>query len=343
MTVPDYDAVFYVSFGGPEGPDDVIPYLDNVLRGKNVPEARKMEVAHHYQAFGGVSPINAQNREVIASLRNELEAHGHALPVYFGNRNWDPLIPDTLRAMEADGIQRPLAFVTSAFSCYSGCRQYREDIRDGLAAMGRPDWVIDKIRVFFNHPGFIEASVDRLRAALDRVPDDRRNDTALLFTAHSIPDAMAGTSRYREQLDEACRLVGEAVGRSDWQLVFQSRSGPPHQPWLEPDICDVLPGIREGGAQAVAVMPIGFVSDHLEVLYDLDTEAREVCDRLGLFLARAETVGAHPRYVGMIRELIEERLADSPERLVLGRLGPSHDVCPKGCCAYTASRPTAAR
>ena len=337
-----YDAVFYVSFGGPEGMEDVMPYLDNVLRGKHVPEERKLEVAHHYESFGGISPINAQNREVIAALRDELAARGHALPVYFGNRNWHPTIPDALRRMWEDGIRRPLAFVTSAFSCYSGCRQYRENLRDGLAAIGRDDHTIDKIRVFYNHPGFIDSSADRVRDAYARVPEDLRDRMQLLFTAHSIPIAMARTSRYEEQLREACRLVGEAVGDPDWRLVYQSRSGPPAQPWLEPDICEVLPGIRRGGARAVVIMPIGFVSDHLEVLYDLDTEAREVCEEEGLFLARAGTVGAHPRYVAMIRELIEERLADNPTRLAIGRFGPSHDVCPPGCCAYQPTRPPAA-
>jgi ferrochelatase len=319
--------------------DDVMPYLDNVLRGKHVPHARKLEVAHHYASFGGVSPINAQNRAVIAALREALTSRGHALPIYFGNRNWHPLIPDALRHMAADGIRRPLAFVTSAFSCYSGCRQYRENLRDGLAAINREDVAIDKVRVFYNHPGFIEAAVDRVREAYARVPADARASVRLLFTAHSIPMEMARTSRYEEQLLEACRLVGDAVGEPAWRLVYQSRSGPPGQPWLEPDIGDVLPGIREQGSRAVVVMPIGFVSDHLEVLYDLDTEAREVCEATGLFLARAGTVGSHPRYVRMIRELIEERLTDQPNRLAIGRFGPSHDVCPADCCAYSPGRP----
>jgi ferrochelatase len=328
-----YDALFYVSFGGPEGMDDVMPYLDNVLRGKRVPHERKLEVAHHYELFGGVSPINEQNRAVIRALEAELRTRGPDLPIYFGNRNWHPLIPDTMQQMKQDGVRRALVFVSSAYSCYSGCRQYRENLRDAMEGVGEPSLAIDKIRVFYNHPGFIEANADHVREALEQVPQARRDAAVLLFTAHSIPMSMASGSRYEEQLLESCRLVAEAIGKPDWRMVYQSRSGPPHQPWLEPDVCDVLPEIKEAGAQDVLISPIGFVSDHLEVLFDLDTEAKEAAEELGLGFVRVPTVGTHPAYISMIRELIMERCAATPERRAIGRFGPSHDVCPVDCCS----------
>ncbi len=338
MALPNpYDAVFYVSFGGPEGMDDVMPYLDNVLRGKRVPHERKLEVAHHYELFGGVSPINEQNRAVIKALETELKTHGSDLPVYFGNRNWHPLIPDALQQMKQDGVKNALVFISSAFSCYSGCRQYRENLCDAMETMGEPGLAIDKIRVFYNHPGFIEANADHLRQSFQQIPEMRRDAAVLLFTAHSIPMSMATGSRYEEQLLESCRLVAEAVGRSDWRMVFQSRSGPPHQPWLEPDVCDVLPELQAAGVQDVVVAPVGFVSDHLEVLFDLDTEAKEAAEELGLNLIRTQTVGIHPAYISMIRELIEERMSESPERRAIGRFGPSHDVCPTDCCWVTTN------
>jgi ferrochelatase len=334
-----YDAVLIVSFGGPDGPDDVIPFLENVLRGRDVPRERMLEVAEHYQHFGGKSPINEQNRRLIAALERELAEHGPRLPVYWGNRNWHPLLTDTLRKMSAGGVRRALAFVTSAFSSYSGCRQYREDIARAQQEVGPAAPQVDKLRVYFNHPGFIEPMIERTRDALAQLPAERRNDALLLFTAHSIPQAMAEGCRYEAQLREACRLVGTGVGRDDWQLVYQSRSGPPRQPWLEPDIRDFL---REQQAkqpiQDVVVVPMGFISDHLEVLYDLDTEARDLCDELGIRMVRAATVGTHPRFVRMIRELIEERLSDAPHRLALGTLGPKEDVCPDDCC-LVAPRP----
>ena len=331
-----YDALLVVSFGGPDGPEDVIPFLENVLRGRNVPRERMLEVAEHYQHFGGKSPINDQNRRLIASLERELAERGPRLPIYWGNRNWHPLLADTLRQMAADGVRRALAFVTSAFSSYSGCRQYREDVARAQQEVGPTAPQVDKLRVFFNHPSFIEPMIERTRDALAQIPAERRNDALLLFTAHSIPQAMADGCRYEEQLREACQLVSAGVGRNDWRLVYQSRSGPPQQPWLEPDINDFFR--QQHANQPVRdaiVVPIGFISDHLEVLYDLDTEARQLCDGLGIRMVRAATVGTHPRFVGMIRELIEERLSDAPQRLALGTLGPKEDVCPDDCCVYT--------
>ncbi len=340
-----YEALLLVSFGGPDGPDDVIPFLENVLRGRGPavagapPRERLLEVAEHYYHFGGRSPINEQNRALVAAIERELAAHGPPLKVYWGNRNWHPLLADTLRQMAADGIRRALAFVTSAFSSYSGCRQYRENIAAAQAEVGPTAPQVDKLRVFFNHPGFIEPMIERTQAALDQIPIDRRDDALLVFTAHSIPRAMAAGCRYQEQLRETCRLVANGVDRIDWYSVYQSRSGPPQQPWLEPDINDFL---REqhalGPIRDVVVVPIGFISDHMEVVYDLDTEARSLCDELGFHMVRAATVGTHPRFIGMIRELIVERTTDSPQRLALGSLGPSHDACPDDCCLFLPRR-----
>ena len=318
---PAYDALLLVSFGGPERHEDVIPFLENVLRGRRVPRERMLKVAEHYYLFDGKTPINAQNRALIAALEREFAERGPRLPIYWGNRNWHPLLPDTLRQMEADGVKRALAFVTSAFSSYSGCRQYRENIEQAL----RPSPLrIDKLRVFYNHPGFIEAMVECCQKALRMLPQPH-----LIFTAHSIPLSFAETSRYVEQLEETCRLVAGQLGRAGSRLVYQSRSGPPAQPWLEPDIGDYLKQV-ESGAEVV-IAPIGFLSDHMEVVYDLDTEVRQICERRGIRMARAATVGVHPKFVSMIRDLILERTEGAP-RLALGNRGPSHDVCPEDCC-----------
>ena len=314
------------------------PTSTGYWKGKGVPEARKLEVAHHYQDFGGISPINAQNRELIAALREELAAHHIDLPVYFGNRNWHPLLADALGEMAAAGVERALVFVTSAFSCYSGCRQYRENLRDAATEMGEAAPTLDKLRVFYNHPGFIAANASRIQEGLDQVPAERRERTQVLFSAHSIPKSMADGSAYEQQLKESCRLVAEALGHTRWNLVFQSRSGPPHQPWLEPDICDYLEALPADSVEDVIISPLGFVSDHMEVLYDLDTEAREVCDRLGINMFRAGSVGTHPAFVSMVRELIQERLSPDAEKRALGSYGPYPDVCPQGCCAYEPPR-----
>ena len=327
-----YDAILVLSFGGPEGPGDVIPFLENVLRGRNVPRERMLEVAEHYHHFGGRSPINQQNRELIAALEVELRQCGIGLPVFWGNRNWAPYLAGTLREMAVAGVRRALAYVTSAFGSYSGCRQYLEDIDQARAAVpGAPE--IHKLRAFFNHPGFIETWSSRLAAALDGPPDAK-----LVFTAHSVPLAMADASPYVGQLREACKLVAEQAGRVDWSLAYQSRSGPPDQPWLDPDILDTLRNLAAAGVRDVAVAPIGFVSDHMEVIYDLDTEARAVADELGLRMVRVATPGSHPRFVAMIRELIQERLSGSAPR-TLGSLPSAADICAEGCCPPPPRRP----
>ncbi len=334
-----YDAVLVVSFGGPEGPDDVLPFLENVLRGKNVPRERMLAVAEHYQHFGGKSPLNDQNRALVAALRRELAAHGISLPVYWGNRNWHPLLADTLGEMSRDGIRRALGFFTSAYSSYSGCRQYRENIATAQQGVGPAAPAVDKLRVFYNHPGFIEPMIERGRDALGQIPVERRAATQIIYTAHSIPLAMADHSDYALQIAESARLVSEALGLIHFEVAYQSRSGPPRQPWLEPDIGDALRALdAKGRTRDVVIVPIGFLSDHVEILYDLDTEARQICDELGLNMVRAQTVGSHPMFVSMIRELIEERTRGVPRR-ALGRYGPSHDVCPEDCCLYERTAP----
>jgi protoporphyrin/coproporphyrin ferrochelatase len=328
-----YDALLVVSFGGPESNEEVIPFLENVLRGRNVPRERMLAVAEHYYHFGGRSPINEQNRQLIAALQAELEQHGPRLPIYWGNRNWHPLLPDTLEKMKQDGIRRALAFMTSAFSSYSGCRQYRENVAQAQAqvGLGAPD--VDKLRVFYNHPGFIDSMADRVRVALKALTEDVRRDAIVIYTAHSIPLSMAESSNYRKQLEEACRLVSAALNRTGHRLVFQSRSGPPTQPWLEPDILGFLREVKKDSlAPGVVIAPIGFISDHMEVLYDLDTEATHLCEELRLPMVRAGTAGTHPRFVSMIRELIVERMSGTRERVALGSLGASHDVCTEDCC-----------
>lgn len=333
-----YDALLIVSFGGPEGMNEVMPFLENVLRGKNVPVERMRAVAHHYELFGGVSPINAQNRTLIAALEKELKTNGPQLPIYWGNRNWHPMLTDTLRQMADDGIKHALAFFTSAYSSYSGCRQYREDIARAQSAVGARAPQIEKLRAFYNHPGFVEPNIENVRAALNQIPGERRGMAQIAFTAHSIPLSMAENCDYEAQLLETCRLVATGAGHERWRLVFQSRSGSPMQPWLEPDICDYLTELKEAGTRDVVIAPVGFISDHLEVIYDLDTEARARAEKIGLNMIRAATVGAHPAFVKMIRELILERMnADAPRRF-LGTRGASHDICPVDCCQMSAGR-----
>lgn len=328
----NYDALLVVSFGGPEKNEDVMPFLENVLRGKNVPRERMLEVAEHYYHFGGKSPINDQARALIAAVREELTRHGPKLPVYWGNRNWHPMLADTLRQMSADGVKRALGFVTSAFGSYSGCRQYREDIARAQAELGEGAPEIHKLRVFHNHPGFLEAITDRVREAFGRIPAGRRDAARLVFTAHSIPLSMSDSSPYVPQLKDACRLVANALNKP-WDLVFQSRSGPPSQPWLAPDICDALRAWHgEGALNDVVVAPIGFLSDHLEVLFDLDTQAAKLCRDLGVGFYRAGTVGVHPAFVGMIRDLILEQTEGAAPKFS-GAQGADPDLCSVSCCA----------
>jgi ferrochelatase len=368
----EHDAFLLVSFGGPERREDVLPFLENVLRGRNVPRERMLEVAEHYYHFEGVSPINCQNRALLAALKDEFAAAELKLPLYFGNRNWHPLLPDTLAQMKADGVRRAIAFFTSAFSSYSGCRQYRENIAAAQQTVGESAPQIDKLRSFFNHPGFIEPMIERTRDALNQIPAERRQSAHLIFTAHSIPLAMANNCQYETQFREASRLIGEGLAHASWRVAYQSRSGPPNQPWLGPDVGEALEGIANSGGEStgrtldphpnplpkgegmierhpksfsigkdVVVVPVGFISDHMEVMYDLDEEARLKAADLGLNFVRAGTVGTHPRFVRMIRELVEERMQPGSPQPALGELGASHDVCPKDCCPGGAiARPT---
>ncbi len=329
----NYDAILVVSFGGPESREEVIPFLENVLRGRNIPRERILAVAEHYDHFEGKSPINQQTLDLVAALAAELERRGPQLPIYWGNRNWHPFLPDTLRKMKQDGIRQALGFVTSAYSSYSSCRQYREDIARARGEAGPSAPEVDKLRAFFNHPGFVEATVEQLRDALLAIPADAQGNVQVVYTAHSIPLSMANTSDYVLQLGEVRRLVSRALGKENDALVYQSRSGPSGQPWLEPDILDYL---RDASARkvasAVVLAPISFISDHMEVLYDLDVEARQLCGSLGLPMTRAKTVGVHPKFIGMIRELILERTNPASEKWALGSLGPRPDTCAERCC-----------
>jgi ferrochelatase len=330
--IQTYDALLIVAFGGPEGMEDVIPFLENVVRGRNVPRQRLLEVARHYELFGGVSPLNEQNRALMTTLQMEFETHGVELPIYLGNRNWRPFLVDTLRQMAADGVKNALAFFTSAYSSYSSCRQYLEDIARAQVEVGPNAPHVHKLRACYNHPGFIEPTIENVRDALAQIPAERRASSHIAFTAHSIPVSMAQNCPYQAQLEEVARLVAEGVGHPRWQLVYQSRSGPPHQPWLEPDIGKHLERLKAEGVEDVVVAPIGFISDHMEVVYDLDTEAKQLAKKINLNMVRAATVGVHPAFVKMIRELILERMAPNPTRDFLGARGPSHDVCPVDCC-----------
>jgi ferrochelatase len=337
-----YDAILVVGFGGPEKREDVIPFLENVLRGRNVPRERLLEVAEHYYHFGGISPINAQTRAVLAALERELSSHDMALPIYWGNRNWHPLLPDTMRELVQSGHRRVLALVLSAYSSYSSCRQYQEDIERARAAVGEAAPLVDKIRVFFNHPEFIAANADQAMAALSLLTPEEAEACFVVYTAHSLPLSMATACSYESQLEETCRLVSEAIGipRERYQLVYQSRSGRPQDPWLEPDVCDFLRELKAQGQSVVLVMPIGFLSDHMEVLFDLDEEAMHISRDLGLKMVRANTVGTHPRFIGMLRELIQERMTNAAMRRAVGQFPASHDVCPIDCCPPPPRRPS---
>lgn len=327
-----YDALLVVSFGGPEGMADVMPFLDNVLRGLNLPDIAKRRIAARYEQFGGVSPINARTRELIEAIRGELDRRGPALPIYWGNRNWHPMLADTLRRMEADGVERALAFMTNVFSSYSGCRKYRENLYEAAAPLARPPR-IDRLRFGYNHPGFIEAMGGQVRAAFDRLPEARRAAARLVFTAHSLPESMARGANYEHQLREACRLVADAISVDGWRLAWQSRNASyGGEAWLGPSLEEALTEERERGARDAVIAPIGFVSDHMEVVLDLDLEARAHADVIGLHLERAETPGSHPAFAGMVRDLVEERMTANPERPALGNDGPGHDLCPADCC-----------
>lgn len=337
-----FDAILVVSFGGPEGPEDVMPFLRNVVRGKNVPDERLKAVAHHYDLFGGISPINRQNREFIDALAVELKKHRIDLPIYWGNRNWHPLLEDTLAVMAASNIRKVLAFATSAYSSYSGCRQYLEDIERARQALGSGAPVVEKIKPFYNCRGFLDANEARLREALASF-DDSAEKPHIAFCAHSIPLSMAQRCRYEAQLLSVASELAHRVGAKDWKLTFQSRSGPPTVPWLEPDVNDHLKELSRTGYRNVILAPIGFVSDHMEVVYDLDTEASQLARDLGMKLIRSATVGVHHDYVSMVRVLIEEHLgltggtSSSPSAHVLPLCtsgGAAEDLCGTDCCTF---------
>jgi ferrochelatase len=349
-----YDALLLVSFGGPEGEADVVPFLENVTRGRGIPPERLKEVGAHYFLFDGVSPINQQCRDLIAALEADFADSGIRLPVYWGNRNWDPYLADTLRKMAGDGVKRALVLLTSAYSSYSGCRQYREDLARALAATDA-GIRLDKIRPYFNEPGFVEPMADAAAMALAGLPENARHTSHLVFVTHSLPKTYADTSgpsggSYVAQHREVARLVGEGVGRRTGlvlpsELVFCSRSGDPRTPWLEPDVNDHLRAIKAQGAGGAVLAPIGFVSDHMEVVYDLDVQAAETAREIGLPITRAATVGTDPRFVAGLRHLVLERARvargetdptttrpDAPGAAVVGRLRAFPDVCPAGCC-----------
>src|ERR1700712_4909976 len=338
-----YDALLLVSFGGPEKPDDVVPFLRNVTAGRNIPDARLEEVGEHYFEFGGRSPINDQNRDLVDAIKADLWANGIDLPVYWGNRNWDPFLREAIEQMRADGVTRAAALLTSAYSSYSGCRQYRENLAEAVAAVpGAPR--IDRLRQYFNHPGFMEPMVDATLAALAELPEDARHGGHLAFVTHSIPIAMnensgprggAYVAQHRLGAAGVVERVREETGpRSPSALVYCSRSGPPQVPWLEPDVNDHLEKLACDGVGSVVLIPIGFVSDHMEVVYDLDTEALATASRLGLDAVRVPTSGADPRFAVMVRELLLERAAtergESTDRVSVGGAPPCWDLCAVG-------------
>ena len=363
--MPSYDAFLLLSFGGPEGPDDVLPFLENVTRGRGVPRDRLAEVAEHYYAVGGVSPINAQCRELLAGVR----AAGLDLPMYWGNRNWRPFLEDTVREMADAGVQRAIAFVTSAYSSYSACRQYYDDIDRAVAAVGPRAPAIDKIRPYFNHPGFIEPWAAGVADALATLDPEAQAGVRLVCTAHSVPVGMAAASgshtagtwagspagraggggsvggRYAAELREVSKLISERTlgGSIPFDLAYQSRSGPPSVPWLEPDVNEQLARAAKDGASGVVVAPVGFVSDHMEVVHDLDVEAAETAASLGLPFARAKAPGSTPRFARMVCELVAERTEGAPA-LALGDFGLGAFAggalnCPADCCRYAPQRP----
>jgi ferrochelatase len=349
-TAAPYDALLLVSFGGPEKPADVMPFLENVTRGRGIPRERLADVAHHYDGFGGRSPINDQCRALLAALGAELDARGVDAPLYWGNRNWDPFLTAEVQRIADDGHRRVLAVLTSAYPSYSSCRQYRENLYDAFAPLAAQGLTVDKVRHYSDHPGFVAASVDATDAALDEL-GELGDEARLVFVTHSIPEAMATSSgpaprsprggyvNWHLAVAEAVtRQVGERRGRTyAFDLAFCSRSGPPSQPWLEPDVNDHLTELKEGGVRAVVLVPIGFVSDHMEVIYDLDTEAVETARELGLPLARAATAGTHPAFVAALVDLLLERAAaargEDPERPVVAGGPVGWYDCAPDCCA----------
>ena len=351
-----FDALLLLSFGGPEGPEQVMPFLENVTRGRGIPPERLASVAEHYLHFGGVSPINGINRALIAQIQTELAERGETLPVYFGNRNWDPYIADTVESMRADGITRAAVFSTSAWGGYSGCAQYQEDITRALAEVGDGSPELVKLRQYFDHPLLVEMFADGIAEAAATLPAPLREDARLVFTAHSIPLRAAnrcGPDLYPRQVAYSSSLVAAAAGYSDYDQVWQSRSGPPSVPWLEPDVADYLSVLAEAGTKSVIVCPIGFVADHIEVIWDLDSELAEQAAGLGIALARATTPNAQPRFARLALDLLDEKRAGSePARVIGSQQVPGYGssangrFCTADCeasarAAAASSRPTA--
>ncbi|HVB42511.1 MAG TPA: ferrochelatase [Streptosporangiaceae bacterium] len=340
------DAFLLVSFGGPEGRQDVMPFLRNVTAGRDVPDERLAVVAEHYYHFGGVSPINAQCRDLLAAITKDFAAGGVDLPVYWGNRNWQPYLADTMRELARDGVRRVIALATSAYSSFSSCRQYLDDIDKARAEVGEAAPRVVKIPPYYRHPGFISSFTESAARALASLPPAVRDSADLVFTAHSIPESMAvasgpGGGAYPAQLAEAAGLVAAGLGRSDWRLAYQSRSGPPSARWLEPDVSDRLADLAQNGSTAVVIVPIGFVSDHLEVRYDLDVAAAQTAQRLGLAMARAATPGTDPRFVAMITALVRDFAAQGSGDAVAA-LGPDvTGFCRAGCCGAGPDRSAA--
>src|SRR3954463_8446066 len=344
--IAPYDALLLVSFGGPEKPDDVLPFLENVTRGRGIPRERLEEGGEHYYQLGGRSPINDQNREFIAAVEEDFRTTGIDVPVYWGNRNWDPYLTDMLTRMREDGIKRAACLFPSSYSSYSGCRQYRENLADAVAATGPGAPRLDRLRRYFNHPGFVEPLVDATLSALADLGHGARRDAHVLFVTHSIPEAMNDSAgpdggayvlQHRAVAEEIGERIRQETGhRYPTELVYCSRSGPPHVPWLEPDVNDRIGELAEQGVGGVVVVPIGFVSDHMEVIYDLDTEAAATAEKVGVEFVRAATAGLDPRFVAMVRDLLLERAAvergEETARATVGGQPPSWDRCPAGCC-----------
>ncbi len=328
--VTEFDAILLTSFGGPEGSDDVEPFLRNVASGREIPEKRLIQVKEQYGLFGGISPINQQNRELIEALREELDKNGIPLPIYFGNRNWKPFLKDTIEVLHREGKRNVLALVTSAFGSYSGCRQYQEDLQNAISEAGAHDLKMQKIRLYWNHPGFFAAMQSILSSALLSLDDGITESTRLVFTAHSIPSAWEEFSPYKSQLlDFAESLSASVASDLRWDLAFQSRSGPPTIPWLEPDILDHLETLDPATTSQVVLIPIGFLSDHMEVIYDLDNQALPHAETLGFKALRTPTVGTHPEFVTGLRQLIEEKVGGKEPLVAFGEIWE----CSAKCCS----------
>lgn len=340
LPLAPYDSLVVASFGGPEKKEDVLPFLRNVTKGRNIPPERLQNVAEHYYRFGGKSPINGQMRQLVSALEEDFQQAGIELPIYWGNRNWTPYLDDAVEALQKDGRKRALGFIVSAYGSYSGCRQYRENIEQAVARATSP-LEVQPIRRFFNHPRFVQACSSRVARAIADLAEKVSLTPRIVFTAHSIPSSMADTCGYERQLRATASLVAQSVGAEHWDLVWQSRSGPPRVPWLEPDVLAHLKRLKANGCPAVVLAPIGFLSDHMEVVFDLDVEARDLCTEMDLPMSRALTVGTHPDFIRCIRELVLEQLNGTPP-LGLGPEPIPPPTCVSTCCPAPQRRPSPA-